>query len=204
MFLSQRILLIDGLTLVLLCFVSLLGDCLCFGRPWSFYVISNIYARAITDNFTHGLISVVSTCFVFGWSHRPLMIIAFIAGSFVDVDHFIEVRSFLLHRALYDRPRGRPFLHNSLLLLIVTFVIGVCEYLFWKPHRLYYSIVFFLGWSTHHLRDAQRRGLTLTPFGQTPPIDYYIALMCQALVIVKLLYIFVFPVRATPVNLHIV
>ncbi|CAF1143032.1 unnamed protein product [Adineta ricciae] len=163
MFLSQRILLIDGLTLVLLCFVSLLGDCLCFGRPWSFYVISNIYARAITDNFTHGLISVVSTCFVFGWSHRPLMIIAFIAGSFVDVDHFIEVRSFLLHRALYDQPRGRPFLHNSLLLLIVTFIVGVCEYLFWKPHRLYYSIVFLLGWSTHHLRDAQRRGLTLTP-----------------------------------------
>lgn len=204
MFLSQRILLIDGLTLVLLCFVSLLGDCLCFGRPWSFYVISNIYARAITDNFTHGLISVVSTCFVFGWSSHLLMIIAFIAGSFVDVDHFIEVRSFLLHRALYDQPQGRPFLHNSLLLLIVTFIVGVCEYLFWKPHRLYYSIVFFLGWSTHHLRDAQRRGLTLTPLSQTPPIDYYIALMCQALVIVKLLYIFVFPTRPMPVNLHIV
>ncbi|UJR32028.1 hypothetical protein I4U23_019496 [Adineta vaga] len=204
MFLSQRILLVDGLTLVILCFVSLLGDCLCFGRPWSFYVISNTYLRAITDNFTHGLISVISTYFLFGWTRRSLFIIAFIAGSFVDCDHFIEVRSFSLHRALYDQPRSRPFLHNTLLLLVVTIIVVLGEYFLWQSHQIYYSTIFFLGWSTHHLRDAQRRGLTLTPLGETSPINYYIPIMCQALVIVKLLYMFVFPIRTIPVNLSIV
>jgi len=204
MILSPRILLIDGFTLFSLYLISLLGDCLCFGRPFSFYVLSNPYLRSVTDNLTHGLISVFATSFLFGWTRRSLLIIAFLAGSFVDIDHFIEVRSLSLHRALYDQPRGRPFLHNSLLLLIITLVAFGIEHFLWRYQHIYYSIIFFLGWSTHHLRDAQRRGLTFLPFGETSPIDYYLLIMCFVLVIMKLFQIFFFTNQLPSVNFSIV
>jgi hypothetical protein len=204
MILSQRIFLIDGLTLFGLCFISLLGDCLCFGRPLSFYVFSNPYLRALTDNFTHGLISVFATSFLFGWTHRSLLIIAFLAGSFVDIDHFIEVRSFLLHRVLYDQPRGRPFLHNSLFLLIITLIAFGFEHFLWRHQHIYYSLIFFLGWSTHHLRDAERRGLTLLPFGETSPIDYYVPIMCLILVIIKFFQMFFITTHPVSANFSIV
>ncbi|CAF0956073.1 unnamed protein product [Adineta steineri] len=174
---------------------SLLGDCLCFGRPFSFHIISNTYLRAITDNFTHGLISVFATSFLFGWRRRTLLILAYIAGSFVDIDHFLEARSLSLHHAL-NLQQGRPFLHNSLLLLIINiFAFGI-EHFLWRYHYIYYSAVFFIGWSTHHLRDAQRRGLTLLPFGETPPIDYYIPIMCFVLMTIKLFYMFGFSTQS--------
>lgn len=204
MILTHRMLLIDGLTLLGLCLVSLFGDCLCFGRPFSFYVFSNTYLRVLTDNFTHGLISVFATCFLFGWTRRWLLILAFVAGSFVDIDHFIEVRSLSLHRALHDQPRNRPFLHNSLLLLIITLFMFICEYVFYRPQYVPYSLIFFLGWSTHHLRDAQRRGLTFLPFGETSPIDYYILLMCIVLIIIKFSLMFCSTTQTKSVNFSIV
>ena len=185
MIISSRVLLIDGLSLIGLISVGLLGDCLCFGRPWSFHVLSNTYLRAGTDNFVHGLISVLATGFLFGYNRYSLLFFAFIAGSFVDVDHFIEVRSLSLHRALHDQPRGRAFLHNSLLLLIISLVILTLEYCLSRYHHVIYSLIFFLGWSTHHLRDAQRRGLTLLPLGETSPIDYYLPIICLILVTIK-------------------
>ncbi|CAF4115467.1 unnamed protein product [Rotaria magnacalcarata] len=190
MFPLQRALLINGFNLFGLCFVSFLGDCLCFGRPFSIYSPSNTYVRSLTDNLTHGLVSVFATSFLFGSTRRSLLIIALIAGSFVDIDHFIEVRSLSLYRALHDQPRDRPFLHNSLLLLIITFIIYTIELFLWRYQNTFYSIVFFLGWSTHHLRDAQRRGLTLSPLGQTLPID--LPIICISLIAMKLVHLFVF------------
>ena len=200
MIVSQRKVLIDGLTIIGLTFISLLGDCLCFGRPLSYYVLSNAYLRALTDNFTHGLISLLATSFLFGWTRRSLLILAFIAGSFVDIDHFIEVRSLSLQRALYDQPRGRPFLHNSLLLLIITLIMFIFEHFFLRYQHIYYSLIFFIGWSTHHLRDAQRRGLTFLPIGETPPIDYYIPIMCFVLLTMKLYQIVFQTASTTSVN----
>jgi len=200
----QRSFLINGFTLFNLYFISLLGDCLCFGRPFSFYILSNHYLRALTDNFTHGLISLFATSFLFGWTRPKLLIIAFLAGSFVDIDHFIEVRSLSLYRALNDQPQGRPFLHNSLLLLIITLIAFGFEYFLWRYDHIYYSIIFFLGWSTHHLRDAQRRGLTFLPFGQTSPIDYYLPIMCFVLIVMKLFQMFFFTTQSTSVHDSIV
>ncbi|CAF3778006.1 unnamed protein product [Rotaria magnacalcarata] len=200
MFPLQRALLINGFNLFGLCFVSFLGDCLCFGRPFSIYSPSNTYVRSLTDNLTHGLVSVFATSFLFGSTRRSLLIIALIAGSFVDIDHFIEVRSLSLYRALHDQPRDRPFLHNSLLLLIITFIIYTIELFLWRYQNTFYSIVFFLGWSTHHLRDAQRRGLTLSPLGQTLPIDHYLPIICISLIAMKLVHLFVFNTQSASYN----
>lgn len=199
-----RVLLVNGLSLIGLISVGLLGDCLCFGRPWSFHVLSNAYLRAVTDNLVHGLISVLATGFLFGYNRYSFLFFAFIAGSFVDVDHFIEVRSLSLHRALHDQPRGRAFLHNSLLLLIISLMMITVEYCFSRSNHVIYSWIFILGWSTHHLRDAQRRGLTLLPLGETSPIDYYLFIMCLILVIIKCSQMIFFTRPISSMNFSIV
>ena len=204
MFLSQATLLLDGLNLFALCFVSLLGDCLCFGRPSSFHIISNIYLRSLTDNTIHGLVSVFATNFLLGGTQFSLLIMAFLAGSLVDIDHFIEVRSLSLNRALHGQLQGRPFLHNSLLMLIITSITFGFDYFLWRYKHMRYSIIFFLGWSTHHLRDAQRHGLTLLPFGETSPIDFYLPIMCFILIVLKLFHMFVLMNRPISVNLSII
>ena len=186
MILSQRVLLTDGFVLLGLCAISLLGDCLCFGRPSSFVVVKNKYLRALTDNLTHAMISVLATGFVFNWTRPVVLAVAFLAGSLVDLDHFIAIRSLSVNRVLTEPTLGRPCFHNSLHLMIVTCIAFGLEHFLCRPQSsVYYSMVFFLGWFTHHLRDGQRHGLTLSPVGQTPPIDYYIALMCLLLVAIK-------------------
>ena len=204
MIVSSRVLLIDGLSLISLISIALLGDCLCFGRPWSFHVLSHPHLRALTDNFTHGLISVLATAFLFGYNRYFLLAFAFIAGSFVDVDHVNYLLSLFLHRPLHDQPRGRGFLHNSLLLLSINLIVLTLEYTLSRPHYIIYSVIFFLGWSTHHLRDAQRHGLTFLPLGETPPIDHYLPIMCLILVLMKFSQT-IFPTRQlTSTNFSIV
>lgn len=185
-----RVFFIDGLILFSLYAIGLLGDCLCYGRPWTFYTLSNSYARAIVDNLVHGLISLFSTLFLFGSARKYLLLFALFAGSFVDIDHFIQVRSLSLHRALNDPSTQRPFLHNSLLLCCLTLIGFLIEHFLCKSEQYTYSIVFLLGWSTHHLRDAQRRGLTFRPLGETSPIEYYLPIMCLTLVLMKFVSIF--------------
>ena len=194
---SQRLLLIDGLTLLGLCCASLLGDCLCFGRPSSLYVVPNKYLRALTDNFIHGLVSALATSFFFGCSPPSLLLVGFVAGSFIDIDHFIQIRSLSMTRVLDSHAPGRPFLHNSLLLLLITFVAVCVESVLSRPHYPLYSMIFCLAWSTHHLRDAQRHGLNFLPLGETPPIDYYIPITCLLLVVIKLVLMLV-PVERLP------
>ncbi|CAF4894990.1 unnamed protein product [Rotaria sp. Silwood1] len=179
-----------------LCIVSLVGDCLCFGRPLTIYTIQNMYLRSLTDNLTHGLVSVFATSFLFGWTQYSLLIIAFLSGCFIDIDHFIEIRSLSLNSVLHNQRQDRPFLHNSLLLLIITLIVYIFEYFLYRNQYSYYSIIFFLGWSTHHLRDAQRRGLTLLPLGETSPINNYLLIICFVLITIKLIHIFIFNIQS--------
>jgi hypothetical protein len=178
---------VNGSTLMSLCMISLIGDCLCYGRPNAIYVISNRYVRAIVDNFTHGLISMLATKLFFGWKRSSLLLLAYVIGSFVDIDHFISIGSVSLSRVLNTPVQRRPFFHNSLYMLILTGIIISLESIVKSCKGYAYSFVFFLAWSTHHIRDGQRRGLTFSPLGQTSPIDYYIPITCFFLVIFKLM-----------------
>lgn len=187
-FISQRILLIDGLSLFSICFVCLLGDCLCYGRPWSFHILSNRYLRALTDNAVHALTSALATGFLFGWSRPFLPFLALIIGSAIDFDHFTHIRTLSLHRVLTVPSQGRPFLHNSFHLLLLTLILIIVEY--FVSRSFSYSAIFFISWSTHHLRDGQRHGLNLSPWGKTIPIDYYIPIMLNILLVVRFVQIF--------------
>lgn len=193
MFIYQRILLINGFSLLLFCVVALVGDSLCFGHPWKSLVVSNKYVRALIDSLTHGLVSALATSFLFGWSKLSLILVAFILGSLIDIDHFIQIGSFSFHRVLNSQLNTRPFLHNSFYLLILTiFVFLLGHYFQRREETTIYSMIFFTAWTTHHLRDAQRRGLTFLPFGETSKIDHYIPLTCFLLLLVKFVQIFYF------------
>jgi hypothetical protein len=77
-------------------------------------------------------------------------------ASIIDIDHFVSAKSFQLIDAIsLDK---RPFLHNSLTLLICN-VILLCVLALFIPNKKYWSLLFFISWFSHHIRDANRRGV---------------------------------------------
>ena len=202
MILLKRFLLVDGSTLVAFYLLCLVGDCVCFGRPLSIYIIPNKYIRAMVDNFTHGLASALATSFLLGWTSPSLFFIGLLSGSLIDLDHFIQIGSFSLDRVLNGKGHERPIFHNSFNLILLTLSMFLMEiFYFYRRGSIFYTEIFLFAWLTHHLRDAQRRGLTFLPFGQTAPIDYYLPLTVLMLVVMKLVHIFFFSTRQTFSNI---
>ncbi|CAF1067674.1 unnamed protein product, partial [Brachionus calyciflorus] len=77
------------------------------------------------------------------------------------LDHFIAARSFKLQAA--TSLEKRPFLHNSLFLIISNTILVFIDKKF--------SLLFFVSWFSHHIRDANRRGLWLGSLYTTSPIN---------------------------------
>ncbi|KAK9884916.1 hypothetical protein WA026_009153 [Henosepilachna vigintioctopunctata] len=164
----------------LLVAVSLLGD----------HLVSRNHEKhafkAIVDNSTHFLIGGISWLIVcinttFVLNHSGCLFQILLCGviaSIIDVDHFLSAKSLSLKDA--TNLKERPFLHCS----TVPVVIFSCVFLFgnfmrsvtWRLNAL----VILVAFSSHHIRDATRRGLWFAPFGSTSLIPYpvYIALNC--------------------------
>ena len=64
----------------------------------------------------------------------------------------------------------RPILHASSLLLSVTFSV-------WIILKIIPGLS--IAWGSHHIRDAQRRGLWFPPLGSTPAIPYLLYLLLE-------------------------
>ena len=129
------------------------------------------WLRAVADNFTHGVIA--GWCWVNVLLGQPGGVdvlvgvaqawTALLVGSVIDLDHFVFAKS----------PDHRPYAHNTVLILIIT--IGIYLTLRCIPYlRNAFSrdlhLMFFLAGMSHHLRDANRRGIWLGPVS-TPPIS---------------------------------
>ena len=127
--------------------------------------------RAVADNFTHGVIA--------GWCWINVLLgrqgnagvsvgvaqagMGVVMGSLIDLDHFVFAKS----------RDHRPYAHNTLLVIGTT--IGIYLALRYIPYlRNSFTcdlhLIFFLSGMSHHLRDANRRGLWLGPVS-TPPIS---------------------------------
>lgn len=70
----------------------------------------------------------------------------------------------------------RPFAHNTTLIPVIVAALFAVVYLvpsLWENRfaRLF-PLMFFIATFSHHLRDADRRGLWLGPFFSTPAIPY--------------------------------
>jgi len=149
--------------------------------------------RAVVDNGAHGLIAFCSWNVVvlprnlFDVSEfLPSCLCAFLA-CFIDVDHFLLASSWSLSAATsLDR---RPPFHTSIPLVSLSAFVGCLrKYYDWETAEG--RTRFGSGWpgwsailgpmalvavTTHHARDALRRGIWLWPFHSTrhtPPLPY--------------------------------
>lgn len=162
-------------------------------RLSSFSGLSERMWRAAMDNFSHFFVAAMSWFIISyrnGLNGKELLISGSI-GSLIDVDHFITAKSFYLKDAI--SLSGRPFFHNSSTLLVVNLIIlGFGTYVFddgpvWRR----YSCLFFIAWFSHHVRDANRRGLWFGGSYSTRPIKFSLYLSIILLLPLLLRYAFV-------------
>lgn len=188
-----------GITFVntlLLALICLSGDWLCGLKS----VRAHPWLAALVDNGVHAVIGWASWALILLGSttsvHRVLDLLSSTAysrthlwkfyeiglcgliASFVDLDHFIEARSWRIDKA--TSLNHRPFLHNSgipILGLLFCLLFGA---LFSNVFVERAGFIVFVAMMSHHLRDAWRRGLWLPLIGDAIPIPYsfYILLVC--------------------------
>ncbi|XP_044761315.1 transmembrane protein 267 isoform X2 [Coccinella septempunctata] len=85
--------------------------------------------------------------------------------------------------------KERPFLHSTTVPIVTCACFYLCGNL-WKSAILKrLTPVIFIAFSSHHIRDATRRGLWFSPFGSTAPIPYklYISLNCAIPLVISFL-----------------
>ena len=153
--------------------VCILGDYFIFdsGKLVNFVSINlnvkPLYVKALMDNGSHLIIGVLSWIVVC----YPRIDVHGLAGvallsSIIDIDHFINAKSFYLVNAI--SMENRPFLHNSLLMLIVNCILFsylvACD-----RNKSDWSIIFFISWFSHHVRDGNRHGMWFGSIYTTKP-----------------------------------
>ncbi|KAL5457297.1 hypothetical protein EMCRGX_G034545 [Ephydatia muelleri] len=84
--------------------------------------------------------------------------VCMLMASSIDIDHFVAARSLSLKDA--QNLQHRPFLHNTTLVLVVTLVLCLAQWVFCSSYYNcpFFAAMFFLSTISHHLRDATRRG----------------------------------------------
>ncbi|KAK3095295.1 hypothetical protein FSP39_012920 [Pinctada imbricata] len=178
----------DGVSLcynILILVTCLIGDVL-LSRD----IVPNNHLRAVLDNLTHGLIGFWSWAVVVGLRTRTDFLqcfLAFILASVIDVDHFLAAKSLRLQDAL-SLP-SRPFFHASTVILPLTIALWTIGEVSRDNRFHILSLMFFTSWTSHHIRDAHRRGLWFPPFGETPPLrkNLYLCLLICIPLVVKVL-----------------
>lgn len=182
---------------VILADLAILGICVFGDRLLEEPDFTRIgWMRAIIDNSTHGAVGLLSWMVVLGGgcnSHGAQQIfLCGILASLVDIDHFIAAKSIHLKDVL-SLPSRPPF-HNTTLLFVIFIVLLLLQrnghILTLLPGSLgSVAWIFLVAWLSHHLRDANRRGLWFWPIGSTPPLprSVYLGSVMMLPVIVKLI-----------------
>ncbi|XP_057341162.1 transmembrane protein 267 [Microplitis mediator] len=149
------------------------------------YNEKNHLLRAIIDNLTHGCVAGLSWAFIVLLLNESIVknIISILLcasmSSFIDVDHFIEAKSFHINDAI--RLDHRPFFHCTTIPIVIwsTFLLG--SKILSDNELNYYAWIVFTSFLSHHIRDGTRRGLWFFPFGSTRKIPYYLYIVMTML-----------------------
>jgi len=158
---------------------------------------SYLHLKVINEELCHsitGLCLILSVYLSHSEIHiRHLSLLAVLASTVLDIDHFIEAGSFNINDV--TSLKHRPFLHNSLLVAGILLFFWVClELRTLYSQRSYHSLptvalihnnsalvrrpyipymvtitICVIG---HHARDATRRGFWFGPWS-TSKIDYF-------------------------------
>lgn len=160
--------------------VAAIGDKIVFKSKLS----ENQIYRAFADNIIHSLIGALS-CIIYliheGIYYRRPTFWAYVAmatimASFIDLDHFIVAKSFHLKDLKEFKYRG--FLHCTTLCSLLFVMIITVAHTYSSSSLDMIGWIWLISFTSHHVRDANRRGLWCFPFGSTPPIPdmVYVAL----------------------------
>lgn len=142
--------------------------------------LSERLVRAIMDNGSHFTVAMLTWLIL----SSPVInlkeiLLTGLMASLIDLDHFLAARSMSLQHAI-ELPK-RPFLHNSLTLFVVNLMVYAILVYFGSNYSFArkVSLMFFVAWITHHVRDANRRGLWFGALFTTPPIrnSFYVGIL---------------------------
>ncbi|XP_075989832.1 transmembrane protein 267 [Anticarsia gemmatalis] len=159
------------LSLVIIC-TAYLGDFVVFKSKYS----ASFPFRAISDSIVHGSLGFLSSLMFFSYennlnSEASALNVLFctILSSFIDIDHIFVAKSIYLKDLTNLKQRG--IFHCTTFFLLITVILLLYSYLNRKLNIYILTFMVVLAFSSHHIRDGNRRGLWLYPFGSSPPID---------------------------------
>ncbi|XP_026755800.2 transmembrane protein 267 [Galleria mellonella] len=169
---------------------AFIGDYVVFKSKFSH---SQIF-RACSDSLVHASIGFLSSVLFF--SHENLMdsssmfniAICTFMSSFIDVDHIFVARSLQWKDLTNLKQRG--IFHCTTFWLVLTTSLLIYSYIYKKIHIYVITWMLIVAYTSHHIRDANRRGLWLYPYGHTPPFHKYIYIFLVGLLpnLLTLLY----------------
>jgi len=133
--------------------------------------ISEPLTKALIDNSTHAMVGLLSAVIVFidQLDKIHFVVVCAVVSSLIDSDHFVMAKSLKLSDA--TNLLSRPFFHNSTIPLVLICILLYCHITSKSPIFVLWLIALIIAFVTHHLRDANRRGLWFAPFGNTPALS---------------------------------
>ncbi|XP_063631274.1 transmembrane protein 267 [Cydia splendana] len=159
---------------LLLCSSTYIGDYIVFKSKFS----SSQVFRAFSDSAVHATIGFLSSLVFFSHEtsvtgHAKLINVIFctFVSSFIDIDHVMVARS--LHWKDLTTLKQRGVFHCTTFWLLITIPLLIYSHIYKKLNIYILSWMLTLAYTSHHIRDANRRGLWLYPFGHTSPLTKY-------------------------------
>ncbi|XP_049884381.1 transmembrane protein 267 [Pectinophora gossypiella] len=157
-----------------LCLTAITGDYIVFESKYS----SSQVFRAFADSSVHASIGLLSATLFFTheisisrYASVCNIIFCTILSSFIDIDHVMEAKSIYL-KDMHNLKRG--IFHCTTFWLIVSLLFILYSYVVKKLNIYILTFMIIIAYTSHHIRDGNRRGLWLYPFGHTPPISKFI------------------------------
>ncbi|KAK7497776.1 hypothetical protein BaRGS_00010910 [Batillaria attramentaria] len=187
---------------LLLAATSLIGDKLATRLSQA-----DLLWRALQDSITHGVVGMLSWAVVEtpGLEACKWMscVVCGILASAIDVDHFLAAKSLQLQDAV--NLKHRPPFHSTSLVLMLTSTLWCVSSLLPTLPLKKPALLLLTAWLSHHLRDANRRGLWFPPIGSSPPLPsvVYIGSTVLLAVCVHYLYVHCLVVR-TPTAVEVI
>ncbi|XP_028171688.1 transmembrane protein 267 [Ostrinia furnacalis] len=176
---------------------ALLGDYIVFKSKYS----NSFIFRAIADSTVHAGVGLFSSLLFFSRGQSILsntciynVILCTIVSSLIDVDHFIVAKSINLKDLTNLKQRG--IFHCTTFWVVLTALLLALSRIFKHANAYTTTWMLIVAFTSHHIRDANRRGLWCYPFGHTPPISthVYVILLGTLPYLFSVMYNFMKPV----------
>jgi len=141
-----------------------------------------LWLRAISDNFTHGLVAAIAWIMSAvargspGNDYRTLMesLLCLSFACLIDIDHILAARSFHIKDII--SLHTRPLFHLTSLMVSLPLVAIIVGMTLKRWTLVSGGWILMTAVLTHHMRDGLRRGIWLwpSPSISTPPVPTWL------------------------------